>query len=80
MAKNGIEGVYTADPATDPSAEFLATITHMDAIQQQLRVMDNTALTLCMNEKMPIHVFNMDDDSNIMKIISGERVGTLVSS
>jgi uridylate kinase len=80
MAKNGVEGVYTADPATDPSAEFLPEITHMDAIQRQLKVMDATALTLCLENKMPIYVFNMDDESNIAKIVSGERVGTLVST
>jgi uridylate kinase len=80
MAKNGVEGVYTADPATDPTAEFLPAITHMDAIQRQLKVMDATALTLCLENKLPIYVFNMDDDSNIARIISGERVGTLVST
>jgi uridylate kinase len=80
MAKNGVEGVYTADPATDPDAEFIAEISHMDAIQRRLRVMDATALTLCMESKLPIYVFNMDDDSNIDRIVCGERVGTLVST
>jgi uridylate kinase len=80
MAKNGVEGVYTADPAVDPTAEFLPEITHMDAIQRQLRVMDATALTLCLENKLPIYVFNMDDEANIAKIVSGERVGTLVST
>jgi len=80
MAKNGVEGVYTADPAVDPTAEFLPEITHMDAIQRQLKVMDATALTLCLENKLPIYVFNMDDESNIAKIVSGERVGTLVST
>ncbi len=78
MAKNGVEGVFTADPATDPSAEFLPQITHMDAIQRRLRVMDATALTLCMENKLPLHVFNMDDERNIDRIVCGERVGTLV--
>ena len=54
MAKNGVEGVYTADPALDPAAEFLETVTYMDAIQRQLRVMDATALTLCMENGLPI--------------------------
>jgi uridylate kinase len=80
MAKNGVEGVYTADPRTDPDAEFLPEITHMDAIQRQLKVMDATALTLCLENKLPIYVFNMDDEANIAKIVSGERVGTLVST
>ena len=80
MAKNGVEGVFSADPALDPTAEFLPAITHMDAIQRRLRVMDSTALTLCMENKLPLYVFNMDDEENILRIISGERVGTLVST
>ncbi|MGI8513337.1 MAG: UMP kinase [Solirubrobacteraceae bacterium] len=80
MAKNGVEGVYTADPATEPDAEFIAEISHMDAIQRRLRVMDTTALTLCMENKLPIYVFNMDDEGNIDRIVSGERVGTLVKT
>jgi uridylate kinase len=80
MAKNGVEGVYTADPATDPSATFIPEITHMEAIEQRLRVMDSTALALCMDNGMPLNVFNMDDESNLARIISGVRVGTLVAS
>jgi uridylate kinase len=78
MAKNGVEGVYSADPRTDPTAEFIPEITHMDALQRGLKVMDSTALSLCMDNNTPIHVFNMDDDQNIDRIVSGERVGTLV--
>jgi uridylate kinase len=80
MAKNGVEGVYSADPALDPEAVFLPSITHMEAIERRLRVMDSTALALCMDNAMPLNVFNMDDETNISKIISGERVGTLVST
>jgi len=80
MAKNAVEGVYTADPALDPTAEFIPQITHMEAIQQRLAVMDATALTLCMENKLPIHVFNVDDVQNIVRILTGERVGTLVST
>ena len=80
MAKNGVEGVYTADPRTDPDASFIPEITHMDALQRQLRVMDSTALTLCMENRLPIYVFNMDDEQNIDRIVSGERVGTLVET
>ena len=80
MAKNGVEGVYTDDPRTNPDAEFLPEITHMDALQRGLKVMDSTALSLCMDNGTPIHVFNMDDESNIDRIVSGERVGTLVKS
>jgi uridylate kinase len=80
MAKNGVEGVYTADPREDPDAEFIAEITHMDALQRQLKVMDLTALTLCMENDLPIYVFNMDDERNIDRIVCGERVGTLVTT
>ena len=80
MAKNGVEGVYTADPAVDSAAEFIPQITHMEAIQRRLAVMDATALTLCMENKLPIHVFNVDDERNIVRILNGERVGTLVST
>jgi uridylate kinase len=80
MAKNGVEGVYTDDPRTNPDARFLPEITHMDALQQGLKVMDSTALSLCMDHKIPIHVFNMDDEQNIDRIVSGERVGTLVTT
>jgi uridylate kinase len=78
MAKNGVDGVFSGDPRTDPGAEFIPELTHMEAIQRGLKVMDSTALTLCMDNLMDIHVFNMDDDSNIDRIVSGERVGTLV--
>jgi uridylate kinase len=80
MAKNGVEGVYTADPSIDPDAEFLPEISHRQAIELGLRVMDSTALSLCMDNDLPIYVFNMADERNIDRIVSGERVGTLVSS
>jgi uridylate kinase len=80
MAKNGVEGVYTADPAVDSSAQFIPEITHMQALERRLRVMDSTALALCMENAMPIDVFNMDDETALARIISGERVGTLVST
>jgi uridylate kinase len=78
MAKNGIEGVYTADPNKDPNAEFIPEITAREALQRGLKVMDSTALSLCMDNRLPINVFNMNDESNIDRIVSGERVGTLV--
>ncbi|HEY5262484.1 MAG TPA: UMP kinase [Solirubrobacteraceae bacterium] len=80
MAKNGVEGVYSADPALDPTAKFIPHITHMEAIERRLRVMDSTALALCMENSMPLNVFNMDDETNIPRIVSGARVGTLVST
>ena len=78
MAKNGIEGVYSADPARDSSAEFIPEITHKEALTRGLQVMDSTAFALCMDNNLPIVVFNMAGGSNIDKIVSGERVGTLV--
>ena len=80
MAKNGVEGVFSADPALDPAAVFIPSITHMEAIERRLRVMDSTALALCMENGMPLNVFNMDDEQSLARIISGERVGTLVST
>jgi len=80
MAKNGVEGVYTADPRTDDSAEFIAEISAREALQRGLKVMDSTALSLCMDNHLPIYVFNMSDASNIERIVSGDRVGTLVTT
>jgi uridylate kinase len=80
MAKNGVEGVYSADPAVDPDAQFIPELTHMEALERRLRVMDSTALALCMENAMPLNVFNMDDEENLARIISGVRVGTLVST
>jgi uridylate kinase len=80
MAKNQVEGVYDADPASTPDARFIPEITHREAIEQGLKVMDSTALSLCMDNDLPIYVFNMADENNIDRIVSGERVGTLVSN
>ena len=80
MAKNNVEGVYTSDPRDDPSAEFIEQISHREAIERRLGVMDSTALSLCMDNGLPIYVFNMDDERNIDRIVCGERVGTLVAT
>jgi uridylate kinase len=80
MAKHGVEGVYDADPSKVPDAKFLPEISHREAIERGLRVMDSTALSLCMDNSLPIHVFNMADQRNIDRIVSGERVGTIVHS
>jgi uridylate kinase len=80
MAKHGVEGVYDANPSEVPDAKFLREITHREAIERGLRVMDSTALSLCMDNSLPIHVFNMADQRNIDRIVSGERVGTIVHS
>jgi uridylate kinase len=78
MAKNGVEGVYTDDPKVNPDAQFIPEITHHEALTRNLKVMDSTALSLCMDNKLPIYVFNINDESNLDRIVSGERVGTLV--
>jgi uridylate kinase len=80
MAKNGVEGVLDADPREKPDAELIPALTHRDAIERRLAVMDSTALALCMENHLPIYVFNMDDERNIDRIVCGERVGTVVST
>ena len=80
MAKNGVDGVFTADPKLDPAAEFIPEITAREALERGLKVMDSTALSLCMDNHMPIFVFDMNDEGNIDRIVSGERVGTLVKT
>ena len=80
MAKNGVDGVYDADPRHDPSATKFAHITYMDALSRGLSVMDSTALTFCMDNKIPIIVFDSMQPGNIERIVLGEKVGTLVSN
>jgi uridylate kinase len=77
MGKNGVEGVYDGDPRTDPQATFLPELTHLEAIERGLRVMDTTALSLCMDNSLPIHVFELAG-GNIRRVASGERVGTII--
>src|SRR5207248_6632657 len=79
MAKHRVEGVYDGDPRTDPNAAFLPELTHLQAIERGLKVMDTTALSLCMDNKLPIYVFALAD-GNIRRIVSGERVGTIIST
>ena len=79
MAKNGVRGVFDGDPRTDPDAEFLPALTHLQAIERGLKVMDTTALSLCMDNGLPIHVFELAP-GNIGRVVAGERVGTIISS
>ncbi len=74
-----MEGVYDGDPDNDPDARFLPELTHLEAIERGLKVMDTTALSLCMDNGIPIHVFEMTA-GNIKRIVSGERVGTIIST
>jgi uridylate kinase len=78
MAKNNVEGVYDMDPSENENATFLPHITHMEALERGLKVMDSTALSLCRDNGLPIYVFNMADERNIDRIVCGERVGTVV--
>jgi uridylate kinase len=78
MGKHGVEGVYSADPRLDSGASFIPEISHQQAIEQRLQVMDSTALSLCMDNGLPLYVFNIDDERNIDRIVCGERVGTVV--
>lgn len=80
MAKNGVQGVFDSDPRENPEAEFIPQISHLEAIERGLGVMDTTALSLCMDNALPIHVFNMAEDGNMVRIVNGERVGTLVTT
>jgi uridylate kinase len=79
MAKNEVEGVLDGDPRVDPDAKLLPEITHLEAIERGLKVMDTTALSLCMDNRLPIHVFALQE-GNIRRVVHGERVGTLVST
>ncbi len=79
MAKNGVEGVYDGDPNADPDASFLPRLTHLEAIEKGLKVMDTTALSLCMDNRLPIYVFELAE-GNIKRVVAGERVGTIISN
>jgi uridylate kinase len=79
MAKREYDGVYDADPERVPDARFIAELTHLEAIERGLKVMDTTALSLCMDNELPIYVFKMSAD-NIVRVLSGERVGTVVTT
>jgi uridylate kinase len=80
MAKNGVEGIFSADPKEDPDAAFIPEISAREALQRGLKVMDSTALSLCMDNHLPINVFDMNGEGNLERIVSGERVGTLVTT
>ena len=78
MAKNGVDGVYSADPKKDPTAIKYYTLTYMDVIQQGLMVMDTTATSMCMDNDIDLVVFNMNAQGNILKAVMGEQIGTIV--
>ncbi len=80
MGKNAVDGVYDGDPRLDPKASFLPELTHKDAIERELKVMDTTALSLCMDNRLPIYVFGLDDERNIERLVNGARIGTIIST
>ncbi len=80
MAKHQVDGVYDADPLKNPNAKKFESISHSDALKLRLKVMDVTALSLCMEHKLPIIVFNIGDPHSIVRAVAGEVIGTIVTS
>ena len=80
MSKNGVDGVYDSDPRTNPDAKKLDEISYAEALQQGLRVVDAAAFSLCMDNKLPMVVFGMEGEGNIVRAIRGEKIGTLVTA
>jgi uridylate kinase len=80
VAKNGVDGVYSADPKKDPKAVKLDSITYQDALVQGLKVVDATAFSLCMDNKMPMRVFGMQGEGNVTDAIKGKKIGTFVTA
>ena len=79
MAKNAVKGVYDGDPHENPDAQFLPELSHIEAIERGLKVMDTTALSLCMDNRLPIYVFELAE-GNIRRVSAGERIGTIIST
>jgi uridylate kinase len=77
MEKNRVDGVYDSDPRKNPEARKLESLTYLDAINRELKVMDSTALTMCMDNNMPIVVFSLQDD-NLLRLVAGEHIGTVI--
>ena len=80
MTKNNVDGVYSADPHKDPNAKKLDKLTHLEALNMRLNVMDATALSLCLDNKLPIVVFDLQAPRSIERAVTGEPIGTLISS
>jgi uridylate kinase len=80
VAKSGVDGVYTADPHVDPTATKFDELTYAEAMARGLRIMDQTAFALCGENKLPMVVFGMEPEGNILRVVQGEKIGTLVSA
>ena len=79
MAKNGVDGVYSADPKKDPNATMFTRLSYMDLLQKGLAVMDSTATSMCMDNSMNLIVFNMNEQGNIARAVNGEKIGTIIT-
>lgn len=79
MAKNGVDGVYSADPKKDPNATRYEHLTYMDLLNKGLAVMDSTATSMCMDNSMELMVFNMNEPGNIVRAMKGEKIGTIIN-
>ena len=79
MSKNDVDGVYDSDPKINPSAEKIKKITHIDALSRQIKALDSTALSMCMDNNMPISVFNIFNKGTLSGILDGENLGTLIT-
>ena len=79
MAKNGVDGVYSDDPKKNPEATKFDHLSYMDVITKGLKVMDQTAITICMENNIDLVVFNMNDVSNIVKVVDQAPIGTVIS-
>jgi uridylate kinase len=80
MAKQGVDGVYSADPKIDPAATKYDTLTFQEALQRGLRIADATAFAMCMENKLPLIVFGLEEQGNILRVVQGEKIGTLVTA
>ena len=78
MAKNGVDGVYDSDPRTNPEAVRFGNLEYLDAVNRRLEVMDSTAMTLCMDNQMPIIVFDIFENGAMSRILRGDAVGTTI--
>jgi len=79
MTKNNVDGVYSADPRKQPDAKKIDKLTHLEALNMRLEVMDATALSLCLENKLPIVVFDLQAPRSLEQVVLGESIGTLIS-
>ncbi len=79
MKATKVDGIFTADPLTDPSATRLDSLSHLEILERRLNVMDSTAISLCMDNKLPIVVFNLTTEGNILRAVMGEPIGSMVT-